>query len=387
MSEHGFLVLPRPGENTSRTLTRKVRLLAVRSLATARVSGSVSAPLRRFQAWLAGALRARPQAVLAAVGAPDVLPHLLCLSSGLTDSADRIAEAVPNLLAALSEAPPEAFLWDHPISDLAVPRLGRAWTFETPLQGMVLNPSGLEVRHADDRLEALPLAGGVAPYHPLADGLHLATLDTHPLSEREAHPDKSGNALDLGERPVAEWVTALQEALALIALALPEWHAERSVTLQRLVPVGYEPERHLSASYREAPGLAWLTLHPDPLTLAEAIVHETQHSKLNLLSWLDPVLVNGHSTWTESPVRPDLRPLMGVLLAAHAFVPVAVLHRRLAADDHPLSRTPHFARRRAEVLDSNGRGLAVVQEQGEPTVLGTRLIGDLAAMHRALVAV
>ncbi len=381
---HGFLALPRPGEKTAAALTRKVRLLAVRTLATAQVPSPLAAPLRRFQAWLAGALRARPEAVLAAVGAPDVLPHLLCVAAGVTDPAERLAEAVPNLLAALPEPPPEAFLWDHPVARLAVPRLGRVWTFDPPARGLVADPLGVEVRHADDRLERLPLADGLAPYTPLGPGLHLASLDTHPLSDLEAHPDKDGNAVDLGGRTADDWAEALVEALGVIELALPDWAAERRTTLHRLVPVGFEPERHLSASYREAPGIAWLTLHPDPLTLAEAIVHETQHSKLNLLSWLDPVLHNGRSTWTESPVRPDLRPLMGVLLAAHAFVPVAALHQRLAALDHPLSQSPHFARRRAEVLDSNARSLTIVREQGEPSALGQRVVDALSALHRHL---
>ena len=67
----------------------------------------------------------------------------------------------------------------------------------------------------------------------------------------------------------------------------------------RVVPVGFHAEQHLSASYREAPGLVYLTLHPSPLTLAEAIIHETQHVKLNALSWLDPISHNGHSEWSK----------------------------------------------------------------------------------------
>jgi HEXXH motif-containing protein len=314
-----------------------------------------------------------------------VLPQLLCLAAGITDPAARVAQAIPNFLAAMPQTPPEAFLWDFPIHRLTVPRLGRSWDFEFPARGLVIDPLGIEVRHADDRLERLPLAAGQTPFHALNDDLHLSTLDTHPLSHHEAHPDKSGNAVDLGGRTVSDWQTALGEALSLIEQALPNWYAELSTSLKRLIPVGFEPERHLSASYREAPGIAWLTLHPDPLTLAEAIVHETQHSKLNLASWLDPVLLNGHSTWTESPVRPDLRPLMGVLLAAHAFVPVAAMHASLVRSGHALSRTARFKERRAQVLESNGRGLRVVQELGEPTALGARLIRELGRVHGVLV--
>ena len=223
----------------------------------------------------------------------------------------------------------------------------------------------------------MPPRQGITPLGPL----EFCTLDTNPLALVEDHPDKEGNAVDLGGHSVEQWTTALTEALELIREALPEWHAELGRTGRRVVPVGFEEQRHLSASYREAPGVAYLSLHPSTLTLAEALVHETQHTKLNLLSWFDPVLKNGRSTWTESPVRPDLRPLMGVLLAAHAFVPVAALHRRM--QEAGLGG-PELEARRVEVLASNTRSLEVLDELADPTPSGKRLLNDLRVLHEAV---
>jgi HEXXH motif-containing protein len=166
---------------------------------------------------------------------------------------------------------------------------------------------------------------------------------------------------------------------------LPAWYTELQHTTARILPVGFEPEMHLSASYREAPHIMYMTLHPDPLTMAEALIHETQHGKLNLLSWLDPVLHNAYTSWSESPVRPDLRPVMGVLLAVHAFVPVAAFHHVLAAMDHPISRTRRFAERRIEVLSGNGGGLRLVESIGQPTAMGERVIRGLRQLHDYLV--
>ena len=59
-----------------------------------------------------------------------------------------------------------------------------------------------------------------------------------------------------------------------------------------------------------------------------------------------------------------LRPLMGVLLAVHAFVPVAALHAGLVAADHPLAKTAKFADRREQVLAGNERGLRLVATTG-----------------------
>ena len=128
-----------------------------------------------------------------------------------------------------------------------------------------------------------------------------------------------------------------------------------------------------------------MTLHPDPLTMAEALVHEVQHGKLNRLSWVDPVLHNAYTAWSESPVRPDLRPVMGVLLAVHAFVPVAALHHQLVAKDHPITYTKKFEERREQVLAGNDGGLTIVEKTANATPLGQKVIQGLRQVHDVLV--
>ena len=229
---------------------------------------------------------------------------------------------------------------------------------------MLLSPSGAEVLVAGQ-----PVAVDELPWTPDQQGL-VALSDDFPLSLEEAHPDKQGNAFDLAGRPAGAWQETLDAALDLVEQGLPGWREEGP--LARVVPVGFDPQKHLSASYREAPGTAWMSLHPDPAVMAEALVHENQHSRLNLLSWLDPVLENAWTEWTASPVRPDLRPLMGVLLAVHAFVPVAVMHRNLGRDED-----------RRRVWESNERGLAVLRDKARPTPIGVRLLEALEQHHAA----
>jgi len=224
-----------------------------------------------------------------------------------------------------------------------------------------------------------------SPHHEIRPGIVLSELDTNPLKMLEEHPDKSGNRFDLGERPVTDWLAALGEALDLIDLALPGLAGEFPATLRRIVPVGFDEHAHLSASYREAPGLSYLSLHPNAVTMAEAIVHESQHSKLNLLSWFDPILENAYTEWSPSPVRPDMRPLMGVLLAAHAFVPVAWLHRGLAQSGYKLTTSPWFDRRRGEVLTSNESALNTLRQHAKPTPTGARVLAALETLHADLM--
>jgi HEXXH motif-containing protein len=220
----------------------------------------------------------------------------------------------------------------------------------------------------------------------IQEGLWLSLVDTNPLADLEAHPDKSGNAVDLGGRSPGDWASKLQEALRPVATLMPTWMAELPLAQHRVLPVGFEPERHLSATYREAPGTCYLSLHPEPLTLAEALIHETQHSKLGVALHLDALLKNGRSAWTPSPVRPDLRPLIGVLLAVHAFVPVAALHARLQDSGHPWCDRPGFERRMREVLAGNARGLQTLERLAEATALGGRLLFELRRLHDATAA-
>ena len=53
----------------------------------------------------------------------------------------------------------------------------------------------------------------------------------------------------------------------------------RSITVS--VPLG-DLQKHLSASYREAIGTIYVTLHPNVMTMAEALVHDFGHARVNL---------------------------------------------------------------------------------------------------------
>lgn len=212
--------------------------------------------------------------------------------------------------------------------------------------------------------------------------LLFALDDPNPLAMVEAHPDKDGNALSLGNFDKDAWMRALCEAFEMIAQHLPGVVDEMRLLSLLTIPVGYHAEKHVSASYREYVGACYLTLHPNVHTLAEALVHEFQHNKANLASHHDPLLDNAQGTLVRSPVRPDLRPLWGVLLAVHAFVPVAELFVRILK-----SGDNHVRDRLCDVIQKNEEGLQTLREHARPTRIGAMLIeemSDLHAMHRAV---
>ena len=226
-------------------------------------------------------------------------------------------------------------------------------------------------------LEAPAAASVERPYHAISHGILLALADNNPLAMEEAHPNKSGNTIDLGGHEAAEWATALGEAFALIELHLPDLRAEMDLFIHQIVPVGWDAERHLSASYQEAIGTIYMSLHPSGMTLAEALIHEFSHSKLNALFEVDGVLENAWSPLYTSPVRPDPRPLHGVLLAVHAFLPVARLYEKMIEANAPSAQNEAFLERFAAIRRINREGAEIVLGNGKATVIGAGLLKEI----------
>lgn len=221
---------------------------------------------------------------------------------------------------------------------------------------------------------------------PLRSGVQFALGDNNPLTHISLHPERTGNTFDLGAHAVDEWTAALDDAFALIDRYLPEIFREMTLLLRTVVPVGYLPERHASCSYEDALGSIYLTLHPSPLKIAEALVHEFQHNKLHALMRLDPVLTNARTSRHRSPVRPDPRPLEGILLAVHAFIPVAMMYRRMTAARDPLSLGRDWSVQCEAAEAVYREGAATLFAHGAPTKTGRALLDEMRALIATLDA-
>jgi HEXXH motif-containing protein len=120
-----------------------------------------------------------------------------------------------------------------------------------------------------------------------------------------------------------------------------------------------------------------MSLHPGEMTLAEALIHEFSHNKLNALFEVDEVLENAWSPLYTSPVRPDPRPLHGVLLAVHAFLPVARLYEKMIEAKDPRAESEAFLGRFAAIRTINREGAAIVLAHGKATGIGSSLLEEI----------
>lgn len=357
MAPRAPYTLPSPGDDwlpaaRTRNLRRTARLLLAWPHP---LPGWLERPYQSAREVLGRLVAARPAELYAALALPQV---------GAPLHAGDLAEALTQLFVELSRRRVlgrEGFWWPAPVTRLLCPPTGAAR--DVPGSGLLFVDGEIEIG-AQETWDLRPV--GAPAFLPMREGGWLALADNNPLAMVEAHPDKAGNALSLGTATAAEWVAALDDARALVREALPGLADEHRALLAAAVPVGGPMELSLSASYREALGVVYLSLHPSRAKMAEVLIHELQHTKLNLLSFTDPLLENAEGLYA-SPVRPDPRPLWGVLLALHAFVPVEALYRHVGD-----------AARLAEVREANREALAVVREHGRPTAMGRVLIEGLA---------
>lgn len=305
--------------------------------------------------------------------------HLLTLlelaaSGGLKESVDVVRANLPQ--------------GKWPVLRIAVAKL--ELTLAASVVGIRVTPQGIILGLTAQENVAIPFDAPEAttPYATLrrpwfsVDGnILLAATDNNPLSDFEAHPDKSGNSVDLGDKPASQWVDSLRGCFALVDEFLPLVAEEMRLILRSLVPVGWHDEKHLSASYQEAVGTIYLTLHPNLMTMAEALVHEFQHNKLNMAFNIDPLLENGFSPLYTSPVRPDPRPLHGVILAVHAFQAVASLYEKMLEAGHPYSQNPHWIERFRTILALIDSGGSTVLEHAKPTAMGAPFFSEMRELH------
>ncbi|NOY90323.1 MAG: hypothetical protein GXP55_03865 [Deltaproteobacteria bacterium] len=375
------LTIPDEGSTTTRAIFSMSLRALFEELKRLRPGRSASPAAREAyqlaRRAVADLLPGKPGAIAAALRRPSLSAPLRCLRNTQGESTTLLTLVASELLfeLALSDAlVREAKVRVFPAQLIS---LNHRRVFSPPPEARSLTFASGKLRVDDGEwlaLSSLPPAPGL---HAIADDLVLATVDDNPLRMDEAHPDKGGNPIDLGAQPASAWVEELRADLDVVAHHMPTLRDEMRVLLSQIVPVGYDTERHLSASYQEALGTIYMTLHPQRMTMVEALVHEFSHNKINALFELDPLLENAFSPLYSSPVRPDPRPLHGVLLAVHAFLPIARLYERMLEADDELARVPGFKERFRQIRDTNARGADVLLEHAKPTQVGRGVLDEI----------
>ena len=305
---------------------------------------------------------------------------------------ERVRQVTPNLLLEFAES---GLLrgkaeWPHPAPAIGSPRLGFCLAAPQGASGWRFTNGRVEALKDGRGAGEIDLKNLETPSPVRVDRLffdlngiaRFSTYDPNPVAAFEEHPDKPGSVATLGGKPVADWTVSLERSIGLVEKYCPEWAQEMRTLLQVIVPVGYYDEKHLSASYREAIGVIYMTLHENDLVMLTALIHEFQHNKIHAAAYGDPFLHNAHYPLFKSPVRPDPRPLWGILLAVHAFLPVAVVLRRLREADEPAIQKETLEWMMGDYDLKNHEGMEMLRKNAEWTKTGRELFDVLDELDR-----
>lgn len=139
-----------------------------------------------------------------------------------------------------------------------------------------------------------------------------------------------------------EWAKLLGEAWHLLTRWHPGCAEELAAGLRALIPLG-AGTAVFAASSSNAFGAIAMSAKATATQLAEALVHEVQHSKLNAL--VDLVdLTTPETGWVYAPWRDDPRGLIGLLHGIYAFTAVVEFwHVQRDLVPPAESRRAHFA--------------------------------------------
>ncbi|WP_370950047.1 HEXXH motif-containing putative peptide modification protein [Amycolatopsis sp. cg5] len=114
----------------------------------------------------------------------------------------------------------------------------------------------------------------------------------------------------------------------------------------------------------------------------EMVLHETGHHALYLRNSFGPFVLNG-SALASHPLRPDPRPIFGVLHSAHVLARMATgLHRWTTEADAP----EEAHERREQALKNLSASLDILGREAEWTAQGSDYFKDLRACEDSLRA-
>jgi HEXXH motif-containing protein len=302
------------------TLADARRAILVRGLAVHEALRTIAdaSPFRR-QLLLAALQSVPPEQLRRAT--PYFWAHLRAAYAAL--AAGRIADLAPWLdrvsLAALdSFASLPGFQWQGELespsfSGFHAQRLGLSSQAPDRLRAIYRSPGSVHFVFADGHEAAQPVSECESePLSPAAGPvcavLHAAEVDLGENADKLETSIEGRNA----------FAAQLEEASAVVAAASPNAAAVVSSEVQHVIPLRMA-DRHLSFSLSNLPGAIFVGAGRSRWPVAEALVHEAAHLRLNHAAEAAPLTLGSRDTVCYSPWRDDPRPVEGVVHGVYAF--------------------------------------------------------------------
>nr|WP_042186034.1 HEXXH motif domain-containing protein [Kibdelosporangium sp. MJ126-NF4]CEL17038.1 Transcriptional regulator [Kibdelosporangium sp. MJ126-NF4]CTQ91732.1 Transcriptional regulator [Kibdelosporangium sp. MJ126-NF4] len=211
-------------------------------------------------------------------------------------------------------------------------------------------------------------------------------IDDHSPYREFANPDKPD---PLSTAEWDDWNDLFDRAWNVLTQRHRGYAEELSAGLVAVAPVRGK-QGFTGSSSNPAFGAVALSPKESGAALAEVLIHELQHSKLNAVLELVPLRQEHAERWWYAPWRADPRPLVGLLHGIYAFVSVVEFWRDQRHHAADASTSPEgdfaFAYRRLQVRTA----VDALASASELTEAGAQLVAAvsdrLAACERDAVS-
>lgn len=171
----------------------------------------------------------------------------------------------------------------------------------------------------------------------------------------------------------SEQISVVRCAFDTIWKRWPEVHQEIEEFVQQLT--FFESVRIIGFVDFQSHGSIFLrreTIEEDAVRLAEEIIHESCHVRLNSILAVEPLFLNGEEALYSSPLRQEPRPMFGVFHQMYVLSRLLFFYDRFATETH--------RERRAWIAQALQESFAVVSMHAQPTPAGANLIESVRTL-------
>lgn len=278
-------------------------------------------------------------------------------------------------------------LWAHPVSAdfLLFPDV------HSNLLALTHQPDEAQRLHSEIMLQyhSYNTNGWVFPQQNLIRDTQIdLTMEySNPYISTDSHPDhiRDGIMITFWEKLPNEWNDLFSRVFLILKQVSPWFFAEVNWLLRKILPFGLTYGTHNSWSYSNA---IWhitmsypLAIDSPEIVLLEALIHEYNHNKINLILQSEILLRDDFRELYYSPYRPDPRSIHGIYLWLHALVWAYWVIWKAYQDGHIVLQESDIKKWLLYVL-KNSASIQMIEKYAHLTALWVQFFSDMKAIHR-----
>ena len=223
----------------------------------------------------------------------------------------------------------------------------------------------------------------VIPWTDICITLDYINLDV----DKHTHPDHKKNNIGITfwSKSPQEWLTLFAESFSIVQAVSPGFMSEINLMIRKILPFDVSYGAHNSWSYSSLIGHLLMSypagMDNPEIALLEAILHEYNHNKLNLILQTETLILSDKSEIYYSPYRPDARHILGIYLGLHALAWAywVILHAHL---NGIITLSEIWKEKAALYVFKNWLSIQVLEKYGKFSPLWDEILKEMIQVHK-----